>query len=351
MNPFLFKVLASVFPLQWGTRYSRVDKTPTHLEFTLLTRIGQIKHLLRSHEKRRSSLSYQQSESYRRLLRRFTAFSVPSRDTRDEETTELPAVRLLWVTHPKDADVLIHSVAGALRHVRNPIEAIDFVTPSPAEIENRIRPQLPPTIPVSFLRDDDVVSQDLCNQLAEALSSHGSWAVQQLIKVLHVLEHPDQPALVIDADTVLLRDKVWFSAERQQTLYSRAYLNPRYHDYLRCWGVDSIDNMRSFVTHHMLFQPDILRESLTEIFGSTDPASLVVAIVEAARELGFPEFSLDYELYGNMLWAKHPERFMLDKYSNIGLERPSEHLRLSDQLETLRTKGNYNSVSFHLPNR
>ena len=351
MNSILFRVLSSLFPLQWGSKYTRLDKTPRRWEFRLLSAMIRLRHSLTRQRVAGPGQGLEESASLRRLRQRFLAFSVPAHDIDRSDATGLPAVRLLWVSHPKDFDVLSHSVLGALRHVRNPVAAIDVVSPSLGEAERRLTPLLPASIAITYLHDDDVVSKSLRKELTQALSSHGAWATQQLIKVLMAISHPSEPTLVIDSDTVLLRDKVWLTSAGRQLLYFRGYTNPRYQHYLRSWGVSEIDDLRSFVTHHMLFQPEILSEAISKTFRSTNPRALVSAIISSAQELGFPEFSMDYELYGNVLWARHRDTYQLDKYSNVGLPRPDDSTVLESALTALRQEGRYNSASFHLPER
>ena len=351
MSPLLFRILAATFPLQWGSKYSRLDKSPAQWEFALINGLIRLKHALKKQRKGDQHQVYKNSASARRLHQRFAAFSVPPRDPEKITDSELPAIRLLWVSHPKDFDVLPLSVLGALRHVKNPIAAIDVVSPSPQEAEKALAEQIPATMSVSYVHDSDVVSEDLREELTKELSSHGSWATQQLIKVLMALRHSPQPTLVIDSDTVLLRDKVWLDSDGRQLLYFRGYTNPRYQHYLRSWGMSDTDDVRSFVTHHMLFQPEILRTAMVETFASTEAPALVEAIISSAQQLGFPEFSLDYELYGNVLWSQRPRNYFLDKYSNIGLARPRDFASLEAVLDKLRQQGRYNSASFHLPNR
>ena len=351
MSPLLFRILSAAFPLQWGSKYSRLDKSPAPWELTLLSGLIRLAHALKKHRKGDQHQVHEGSASARRLHQRFAAFSVPPRDPEKSTGSELPAIRLLWVSHPKDFDVLPLSVLGALRHVTNRIVAIDVVSPSPQEAEKALTNQIPATTPVSYVHDSDVVSEALREELTKHLSSHGSWATQQLIKVLMALRHSPQPTLVIDSDTVLLRDKVWLDSDGRQLLYFRGYTNPRYQHYLRSWGMSDADDVRSFVTHHMLFQPEILRTAMVETFASTEAQALVEAICSSARQLGFPEFSMDYELYGHVLWSRCPQNYFLDKYSNIGLARPRDFASLEAVLAKLRQQCRYNSASFHLPNR
>ena len=347
----MFRILAVLLPLQWGSRYARLDKSPSQWEFDFMTKLIRLRYALSRKKNHRASSGQEESISHRRLRQRFLAFSVPPIRAEESAHAQLPSIRLLWVAHPKDFDVLPHSVLAALRHVKNPVTAIDVVSPAPEEAARLLSPQIPSTTTVNYVHDNDVVSKEIREKLIHEMSSHGAWATQQLIKVLMAISQPEEATLVIDADTVLLRDKVWVNARAQQLLYFRGYTNPRYQHYLRSWGVGEIDDLRSFVTHHMLYQPEILRGVLSSTFGSSTPDALAGAIIASAQELGFPEFSADYELYGNVLWAQHPANYFLDKYSNIGQTRPGNPASLDAALVKLRQQGRYNSASFHLPNR
>lgn len=302
----------------------------------------------RSGEKQRA---HDEAASLLRLEQRFTSFSVPPSQAWVESGSELPSIRLLFVSHQKDFDVLPYSVFGAYRHVKNPITTVDIVSPSPSGVESVLENRLPGNLKVSYWHDGDVLPDKLRRVLKRELPTHGSWAAQQLIKVLMAIQNSQQPTLVIDSDTVLLRDKVWLRPDQKQLLYSRAFLNTRYQQFLEAWGLREPDYLRSFVTHHMLYQPAILNNAISHIFGSSKAEILVNKIITSAQELGFPEFSLDYELYGNVLWSKHKHSYYLDKFSNLGLARPKDDLTLKAILSKLRRQKRYNSVSFHLPNR
>ena len=351
MNAFLFRLLVALFPLQWGPRYTRLDRTPSSWELRVVSRLSRIQHSLRGKNTRTDRPNFEESASFRRLQQRFQAFSVPSLTISHNDLNDLPAIRLLWVAHPKDFDVLPHSVLGALRHVKNPIAAIDVVSPSPDKADNLLTPLLPPEIRATYLSDADIVPGPLREALSQALVTHGGWATQQVIKILMAMRQASESTLVIDSDTVLLQDKIWLTSSGRQLLYFRGYTNTRYHRFLRSWGLEEIDTMKSFVTHHMLFQPKILKPAIKKVFGSTNPTAIVDTIISSAKQLGFPEFSLDYELYGNVLWSDHPSSYRLDKYSNTGMARPESFKKLTSQLTTMRDQGRYNSASFHRPDR
>ena len=351
MSPLLFQILAEAFPLQWGSKYARLDKSPHIREYIFLRTLIRLKTTFGfGKSKKTNTLSKPVSPGELRLHRRYLAFSVPPLGE-PEEKQSLPAIRLVWVAHPKDFPVLTHSLESALHHTRNPVTNITVVSPEPAQARETLNPIIPAGIVVDFRHDNDYVPQEIRSRLNQALPSHGSWATQQLIKVFASLEYSSQATLVIDADTILLKDKTWLYSDGSQLLYFRGFYNERYANFLRHWGFDDIDILRSFVTHHMLFQPGILQEVTTSVFGSLELERIVDIVTSSTKALGYPEFCLEYEPYGQFMSGRHRDRVKLDKYSNLGLPRPVDEHELDKTIKRLRQQGLFNSVSFHKPDR
>ena len=351
VSPLLFRILAIAFPLQWGSKYSRLDRSPHFLEYIFLRRRIRLKAVFGFGGSDTTNASPKPvSPGEIRLYRRYLAFSVPPLGV-PEEKEALPAIRLLWVAHPKDFPVLTHSLESALHHTRNPVTSIAVVSPEPAQARETLNPIIPAGIVVDFPHDNDYVPQEIRSRLNQALPSHGSWATQQLIKVFASLEYSSQPTLVIDADTILLHDKIWLYSDGSQLLYFRGFYNERYANFLRYWGFNDIDILRSFVTHHMLFQPGILQEVTTSVFGSLELGRIVDIVTSSAKALGYPEFCLEYEPYGQFMSGRYRDRVKFDKYSNLGLPRPIDEHELDKTIKRLRQQGLFNSVSFHKPDR
>ena len=347
----MFRVLSALFPLQWGIKYSRLDKSPGPLEFRVLKSLIRLKASVMVGKDPRKHRSLETiSPGELRLDRRYLAFTVPPLG-QPVEDKELPPIRLLWVAHPKDFPVLTHSLESALAHSRNPVATITVVSPEPTQAEESLRRIIPSGIAADFRHDNDFVPAEVRSQLNRALPSHGSWATQQLIKVLATMERPSSATLVIDADTVLLQNKTWLSSGGIQLLYFRGFHNDRYTNFLQHWGFSEIDTMRSFVTHHMLFQPDILRQVLTSTFGSLDLEHIVETVISSVEALGYPEFCLEYEPYGQFISGQHRDLVTFDKYSNLGRPRPTSPEALTKEIVRLRRQGHFNSVSFHKPER
>jgi len=352
VSGFVFKILSGLFPLNWGPRYTEIGKYPSRVELLLsLAAIRFRKAIQSAIRGELSAISDSPSISEVRLRRRYTAFTVTEPAFEDSNLNDRPSIRLLWMTHRKDFRILHHSIDGLLRHLKNPVRDIVFISPDALETKNYVETRAKIEVPTIFFSDSDFMTERQLSVLRHSLGQHAGWAASQLIKVNFILSSESVPTLMVDSDTVLLRDKQWLYNDGRQLLYFRWYENPRYESYLRHWGFTEMDPLRSFITHHTLFQPELLRNLMDEMFSAHDLETLVTAVADGQRALGFPEFCIDDEPYGQVMFKNFRDRVVLDKYSNINRSIPAEDKQLARILEELRNEGKFNSVSFHNPER
>lgn len=153
----------------------------------------------------------------------------------------------------------------------------------------------------------------------------------------------DVATIVVDSDTLFSRDRTWIE-KSTQLLYFRGFNNPTYVDFLVKWNGLRADRSKSFVTHNQVMQPDLLRQALDFFFGTQEVDEIVRTVCDSSDTLGSTYFSLDYETYGQFVHRKHPDRYLVDKYSSIGLERSSVELVSSRNTDE---DFPYSSASFH----
>lgn len=255
------------------------------------------------------------------------------------------------MAHPKDFQVLHHSIHGVLQHLQNPVSEIVIISPSAKATSNHLASRVDTDLPIRFLNDDDFMSQKNWKLLQTSLGGHAGWAASQLIKVDFIISGDSTPTLMVDSDTVLLTDKQWLFSDSSQLLYFRWYENTRYEQFLRYWGFEEMDSLRSFITHHTLFQPKLLERLMDDAFGAHDLDSLVRQVVKGADALGIREFCIDDEPHGQLLFKHYRDKVVLDKYSNVNMSLPRNDHEFEKLLRELRNGGKFNSVSFHNPSR
>lgn len=180
---------------------------------------------------------------------------------RGPEPTERSEVALTLVIplHPKDLWIASHAVSFARENLWHPIEEILVVSPRDEEIQAWIE-----KANLVWVAESEVLNYSkkyVEDSLPESLQDRSGWIFQQLLKFGLVSRIKTEAFLVIDADTLLLRPKVFlqdgvphlgYSHERN-LLYQKSY---RYLLGQRC------RSLRSYVTHFMFGEKTIVKELL-----------------------------------------------------------------------------------------
>jgi len=243
-----------------------------------------------------------------------------------------PEIELMIPVTQKDSDVLDLSVTGAVTHVQNHIKKISLVCPD--SIVNELRTRYP---------DYDVVSENsLISPTLEKLvhdyfkPDRQGWIKQQFLKKLFVLRCSN-PVLVLDADTIILKPKIWINSMGTQILgISDEYHSPYAEHFSNFSGLPNPP--WSFVTHHQLMQPRIIREFLNENDESIE------RYIKSALRNEHSSIS-EYHSYGTWMFYKHADSIIYSKWTNQSVSKVEGlNLELSEIKEKFPRAC---SVSFH----
>jgi hypothetical protein len=255
-----------------------------------------------------------------RMTNLYQAFRVaPRASPSSSELASGTPLRVLYAAHPKDFDVLPHSLASVARRTRNKIDEVVIITPDPDGAEQALE-NVARGLNCKFIHEDDLVSAGARSMLKRTFGPRYGWALQQFLKVFGVLQNDELPTLIVDSDTVFFRDRTWVDGTTQ-LLYFRGFNDSSYYDFLFEWNGFRADRSKSFVTHYQLMQPEVLRMALLYFFQTVSQDRIVQIVCQSADSLGSLSFCVEYEPYGQFIYRFMPERYALDKYSNIGLER------------------------------
>ena len=172
---------------------------------------------------------------------------------------------------------------------------------------------------VEVLTDEELLPPALAARIDQLVpEARRGWVRQQLLKILAVLTRAaSSAALVVDADTVLLRRRTWVAHDRRQALAVAREFHPPYALHAeRMWGPAVRWSLVSFVTHHQLMQ----REVLEAMFGATGEA--------LTRWLDSADWSetsaiAEYQCYGSWLCSFQPQRVVPARFSNVEARRSS----------------------------
>jgi FkbM family methyltransferase len=255
--------------------------------------------------------------------------------------TDLPGIDVIIPCHSKDVGTLGLVLAGVESSSRNPIEQVHLVAPS------EIVPDLRASFPKANVEsDEDVLGEQLLGLVEQSVPrDRRGWTIQQLIKIAAATRSECEGSLILDADTVLLRERTWLAEGGMQLLsVSHEYHRPYLAQAERMWGSRAKPTGLSYVTHHQLMQKDILRE----MFGDLS--------VGLARWLSLADYSGDaalseYHCYGTWIIRNERSRVRLAQWGNrqsTTSHFPPESLDARTGLEVLRSRFPHAySVSFH----
>jgi hypothetical protein len=267
----------------------------------------------------------------------------------------LPPIELVIPFVEKDLAALPIVLAAAKRNIRNPLATVTLITPRGAEGKGprfsspdssaALEQILQSNPEVRVLFDQDILGTALLNELNARFGAgdrNAGWVLQQLIKFSAALESREIGALMLDADTVMLSPKTWIRSDKRQLLQ---IANEYHADFMRhvltYFGVPKKYRL-SFITHHQLMQPDVVRrvfpngaDSLLEWWkSSADPMG---------RDLS------EYETYGSVLAHHYPERVAYGSFGNLFSPHLARFMRdLSETgLSPEQLIPDYCTVSFH----
>ncbi len=278
------------------------------------------------------------------LGRRIEALSLPS-DPLSEELA--PAIELAVIVAPKDFATVGLAIEGALEHSRNPITTVRMVTPSHSLGEAKLRFQRRFGVDVDIYADEDCLSRKSRSLLESKFAERYHWALQQFLCIWAVMNSSRPSTLVVDADTVLTRDRTFLGNSSQILPVSLEHHEPYFRLVSRL-GIAQRVSRHSHVVHHMLQQAKVWKAILARVAdGSLE--GLVDSVVSLAESNEHSALSVDYELYAQGLLMLAPTEAVEVKWSNLSVTCLNLN-QIEQELYCSKGWDEYFSVSFHRHN-
>lgn len=255
-------------------------------------------------------------------------------------------IEILFVVARKDAKFLSSSIKGALESTRcHTIISVTVICPGKdlvffQGIADSIRES------IQVMAEDEVINQVHLSRIKDTFGPRSGWVLQQLLKIYYAKNSKSPGILIVDADTILLRNRVWLDSNSVQILMPTWERHTPYYDFLRINSYKIGDNIFSYISHHMLIQPKILREMLVNY--GLDNLDVTIDKISKFSSSGNSPFSIDYEMYAQYLIAVHPVLVRYEKWANFSVNNLAEN-----DLDTLLKiwKNRYNSISAHSYNQ
>ena len=319
----IFKLLR---PNNYFNHYSRIDKTQSFFSTLLL-------------------LPYLISKGFGKNLPVLRFYRSCKKKITDVEFTDpLPSIELLIVCTRKDFETLPFCIKQGLKHSKNPVSKITVVVP-----ENDVEYIL--NILTIVFDEIEVISENSVIDLSDRLNikrvmgSRYGWALQQFITVAIALNSKSIGVLAINADTILLRDQAWLDETGKQILMESYEYNSKYYEAIEAIQPKFGKISESHITHHMLFQPKIVRETLN-FMGALDMSTYIDLFMRNVDDSSNSPICVEFEPYANFLRLKYPEKIEKVKFSNISV-KPTLIDGISNTVSKYEELNVYNSISLH----
>jgi hypothetical protein len=281
------------------------------------------------------------------LKRKLRSVSVPK--SRKLSNGNIPKIEILSVAAKKDFATLIFAMESAVENSINQIVKLTIVSPKKdidEEFIRKLRGKLS-GVEIIFVPEEDIIGDEIRIELRELFGARYGWILQQLLTIEFCLNSHQKGVLVLNADTILTQKKIWLDNKGQQILMPSLEFHPPYYDFLhKAFGFSRYPKY-TFITHHMLFQPIVMRYIFDEL-GIKNLRDLLEKMKQYA-DLNVPSpVCLEFEIYGQGILKYMPEKTKLVRFSNIGIPRPE---KLEEGIEKIRleyvSNRKVNSISFH----
>ena len=288
-----------------------------------------------------------------RLLRIARERTLPVNPLATNSPAELTSIEVMIPCAEKDVASLGPVVDSVAQGVVNRVDRVVVVAPSAARL--RIGESLGDRVSVEADEDLDLPRTSLA--IAELVPiDRRDWVMQQVVKLAFVARSSAEGVLVLDADTMLLEPRIWLRGDRQILPMAHEYHLPYVEHVDRVFGSVVRDEGVSWVTHHQLMQPSVVRDMLTVILrrltgdGPADEVDVEPDVDHAlelwVRSADFTELSplSEYHTYGVFLSSRSPELAVPARWGNVTIAPQQVQ---SDLAEILRSFPGALSASGH----
>jgi hypothetical protein len=241
------------------------------------------------------------------------------------------------VSHPKDfltLPLVVRSLHLFLKHPIGDMFLISEISPDSNQLASELNMKLiDENIFFPFSYEYDLRSTGYIDRTG--------WLRQQFMKLNVDSIGASKNILVIDGDTVLLRDQAYIFEGKNLLQFSDEYHQPYFQSYLRIFGYRATTPI-SCITHKMVFNKARLSELKLEIerrHGIPWHKAIYLS-AELSSKSGISE----YELYGHWMIRNYPEEIFTNFWSNLALDQAKlESMSIMNQ----KYGGLFETVSFH----
>ena len=281
----------------------------------------------------------------RDFSRQFRAISLPT--TQIQNSVQKPKIEILCVAAGKDLNLLPLVLTQAVETSANEVTKITVITRSIdfttcKEVLEKIDFQTT----LEVLDEDKQISSNLRSQIKENFGTRYGWVLQQFLAVDYIVKSNSAGVLLVNADTILLREMIWMNEKKEQVLMASTEFHPPYYQLLaKLIGIPK-HPFHTYITHHMLFQPSVFRE-IFEYWKIGTIRDLAYWIFKNSDKDNQSPLCIEFELYAQGISIIHPEMVELKKFANTTWKRNEESLNEVRKIIKTGESPKWNSISLH----
>ena len=243
----------------------------------------------------------------------------------------------------KDWAILPFCLQGIETNILNKVQKISVVTNDIEYIPNYRSSKL------EILHEKEFLANDIIKLLDRYVpQSKRGWVIKQILTFKFAYQSADAYILVVDADTVLTKPRLFVQGGRQVLIPVVEYNDYDSFATNTTWGRKGASFGISFTCHHLLLQTDLVREMFDEIGGFSEGVKRW--LISADNDPWSP--ISDMHSYGTWMLNTHPGRTVFARWGNLRVSRTVlEHYQGQSNVDVYRYLvskfSRYNSISFH----
>lgn len=257
---------------------------------------------------------------------------------------KLPSVSVMIPCIEKDLAFLTTCIEGVRKNVINPVDKISVVTNCPDLVKSVVEPGIEIISETTFL--PQTIQDFIINNIPKKVQG---WVSKQIIVMYFAYTSEQHGVLTVDADTILLKPRIFLSHKKQILSPVVEYLQHDAQTTHKTWNSSGLSMGISFKAHHMLMKPKTVREMFDSL-GGFEPGSLKwLASTLNDEWLPFSEF----HSYATWMLNRYPGQVEFARWGNKRISRSGIAALLGSSSSTNfynKLQDNYstcNSVSFH----
>jgi len=258
-----------------------------------------------------------------------------------------PNIEVLSVAAGKDISILPFTLRSVLKNSMNPITQITIICPQ-QDRESCISAvrNLGGKTPIRVLNEDQILPMKVRSEIKKKFPHRYGWVLQQFLATKYISESTSKGVLLINSDTILIKRAHWLNSNGQQILMPSLEFHPPYYKLLENLFQFSANPRHTFITHHMLFQPQKFTRILEQRGFDSVEEFLFTALEQSDTQESSP-LCVEFEPYAQGMMIDYNDFVTLRKFSNLGLPRNPKNLQIVEDLIEGRVDLPYNSVSLH----